>query len=241
MAIKLIKDGRDVPLAEVPEAEILSECQNLDLECVLEWDRGQWWLHSDRPEEKPIGIEVDAVLRRHEEFFLRNSLHRELLARAVGIKQGQRPRVLDMTAGLLGDTLLLLSFGCEVVALERHPVIAFLIQSALKNAQHPKAEKLRFIFTDASRYLREEAHPPEVFFFDPMYEDANDKASPRKEMRIFRNVVRSDQDAEELAALAREKKPRRLVVKRPRLSRPIAPAPSVDYVGKSTRYDVYFA
>lgn len=201
---------------------------------------GQLWLHSDETRERPIGIEIDRELKRHEEYFKRSSIHKELLARAIGIKGSHRPRILDLTGGMLGDTLLFLSFGCEVITLERHPLIRLLIESALKNAHHNSLSRFTFIPQDALMYLSRE-FIPEVIYFDPMFEDANEKANPKKEMRIFRNLVGKDQDAGAVFQRALEAGARRLVVKRPRLSQNLGDKPDIVYEGKSTRYDVYLS
>jgi 16S rRNA (guanine1516-N2)-methyltransferase len=215
-------------------------CESEGLFLTLEWINGQYWLHSDDPKERPIGIQIDQELKRHDEFFKRSSLVKELLARAVGVKPGIRPKILDLTGGLLGDTLLFLSFGCEVITLERHPVIAFLIQSALNNAHHPAVHCLTFVSMDAGTYLAQKIIP-EVVFFDPMFEDANSRALPKKEMRIFRSFVGQDQDALNVFHKARELNPKRLVVKRPRLSVELGEVPQIKLEGKATRYDVYFS
>ena len=215
-------------------------CESEGLFLTLEWINGQYWLHSDDPKERPIGIQIDQELERHDEFFKRSSIVKELLARAVGVKPGIRPKILDLTGGLLGDTLLFLSFGCEVITLERHPVIAFLIQSALNNAHHPAVNCLTFVPIDAESYLAQKIIP-DVVFFDPMFEDANSRALPKKEMRIFRSFVGQDQDALNVFHQARELNPKRLVVKRPRLSVELGEVPQIKFEGKATRYDVYFS
>ncbi len=238
--IKLIKEGRILP-TNGPEFDDLNKFSGqLGRELVFEWLEGQYWLHSDLPRERPIGIEIDKELFRHEEYFKKSSLQKELLARAVGVKGPYRPKVLDLTAGMLGDCLLLLSFGCEVWACERHPVIRFLIESALMNAQHPKLKLLHFLPGEASSIL-EAAPSVDVIYFDPMFEDANEKTSPRKEMRIFRSLVGSDEDAVQIFKKSLDLKLKRLVVKRPRQSACLFRKPSVEYIGKSTRYDVYFS
>lgn len=215
-------------------------CEKTGLSLILEWIDGQYWLHSDDEKEKPIGIQIDRELSRHEAFFKSSSLVKELLAKAIGVKSGVRPKVLDLTGGLLGDTLLFLSFGCEVVTLERNPIISFLIQSALKNSKHPALSRLTFFPQDAVTYLNSNPQT-DVIFFDPMFEDANERALPKKEMRIFRNYVGADQDALEVFKLARSLKPKRLVIKRPRLSVELGEVASVKFAGKATRYDVYFS
>lgn len=238
--IKLLKDGRELACDGDEFLTLNKFSVEQGLELVFEWINGQFWLHSDIPKERPIGIEIDRELARHEEYFKKSSLQKELLARAIGVKGPYRPKVLDLTAGMLGDTLLLLSFGCEVWAAERHPVIRFLIESAVKNAQHPRVKNFHFLGSDAESVLDTQL-PVDVFYFDPMFEDANEKTSPKKEMRIFRSLVGSDLDAEKVFLKAQALKPKRLVVKRPKQSVYLSQKPAVEYIGKSTRYDVYFS
>ncbi len=241
MALKFIKAGEEVSPPE--NTQKLSEfALSSGWELLFEWRNGQPWLHSDQKGERPIGLELDRELDRHLNYFKKSSLHKELLARAIGIKGSYRPRVLDLTAGLLGDSLLLLAMGCEVTAIERHPVVSFLIQTALKNAEHPLLKNFTFIEDDALSFL--EAPPNsswDALYYDPMFEDANEKTLPRKEMRIFRGLVGEDADALKVFELALNKKPKRLVVKRPRLSRTISSETPLQYIGKATRYDVYLA
>jgi hypothetical protein len=240
MGLKIIQEGQFLSPNDCQFLELNNFFSQKNLDLTIEWINGQFWLHSDISQEKPIGIEIDRELDRHLDYLKKSSLHKELLARAIGIKGGHRPRVLDLTAGMLGDSLLLLSFGCEVWAVERHPVIRFLISSALNNSKHPILHHFHFIASDADSVLAEDL-PVDVLFFDPMFEDPNEKTAPKKEMRIFRNLVGKDRDAEKVLRTALDKKVKRLVVKRPRRSEILSLKPSVQYLGKSTRYDVYFS
>ena len=236
--LKIISNWPDaIPTEEVSKLQRF--CLEQELALTLEWLEGQYWLHSDEKGELPIGIQVDQTLERHLQYFKKSSLHKEQLARALGIKGSYRPQVLDLTAGLLGDSLLFLSMGCKVTALERHPVVAFLIKSALENAHHPLLNHLQFQEADAQTYLKEATSIPEVIYFDPMFEDVNDKALPKKEMRIFRSLLGQDRDAVSVLETALKRSPKRLVVKRPRLSKYLREGIPLTYVGKSTRYDVY--
>lgn len=238
MPINFLKDSKALSEYSPEEAELRHKLKNFGPDLTFEWKKGQYWLCSLDPKEKSIGIDVDETLNRHEKFFHHHSLKDEVLARAIGIKSKERPHILDLTAGLLGDSLLFLAFGCKVTAVERNPIVAFLIQSALKNAHHERVGNLHFVESDAAHYL-ETSHGEEVIFFDPMFEDANLKSSPKKEMRIFREVIGKDTDAKSIFELA-EKKTRRLVVKRPRLSEALSDQKAVEFKGKATRYDVYF-
>jgi 16S rRNA (guanine1516-N2)-methyltransferase len=125
------------------------------------------------------------------------------------------------------------------MTLERNPLVVFLIQSSLKNAQHPLVSKLTFLQEDALKFLQ---NPPtvDVIYFDPMFEDANANDSPKKEMRIYRELLEGDADAEDVLTRALSVGVKRIVVKRPRLSRELLDKKPVRMEGKSTRYDVYF-
>ncbi len=229
MALIFLKEGAEVaPDFDIPGTD-----------ATFEWINGQYWLHSDDPKEKPIGIEIDRTLTRHQEYFRKSSVQKELFARAIGIKGAHKPSVLDLTGGLLGDTLLFLAAGCEVTTLERNPLVGFLIKSALENARHPLLSRWQFLPVDAESFLSQ-GKIPEVIFFDPMFEDANAKASPKKEMRIFRNILSGDADAEDVLKKAILSGAKRIVVKRPRLSKELGAGKPVQFEGKSTRYDVYF-
>ena len=54
-------------------------CESEGLHLTLEWINGQYWLHSDDEKERPIGIQIDQELERHDEFFKRSSIVKELL------------------------------------------------------------------------------------------------------------------------------------------------------------------
>ena len=56
----------------------------------------------------------------------------QMIARAVGIKNGVSLNVLDATAGLGKDAFVLASLGCHVTLLEREPIIHVLLEDAIK-------------------------------------------------------------------------------------------------------------
>ena len=236
MGLKLPDLAADFYLPELGELELFAQNSSFDIE--FERIKDQLWLKSDIPKERPIGILVDETLERHLAYFKKSSVYKENLARALGIKPGVRPHVLDLTGGLLGDTLLMLAMGAEVTTLERHPVVSFLIKSALHAATHPLLKNLTFHSIDALTYLSS-CGEYEVIYFDPMFEDANHRTGAKKEMRIFREMVGNDADAVDVFAAARKKATRRVVVKRPRHSQTIISEQCLQYLGKATRYDTY--
>jgi len=172
----------------------------------------------------------------------------QLVAKAVGIKKGVIPDVIDATAGLGRDAFILAMLGCEVRMIERSPIVAALLQDGLDRGLRDEeveavARRMTLIVGNAALKLAELAEQvrPDVVYVDPMH-PGRDKSSAavKKEMKLFRQLVGADQDAAELlsAALAVAKK--RVVVKRPRKAEAIeGPTPSLVYEGKSTRFDVY--
>ena len=59
----------------------------------------------------------------------------QMIAKAVGVQPGIRPRVLDATAGLGRDAFVLASLGCAMTLIERQPLVAALLEDGLARAQ----------------------------------------------------------------------------------------------------------
>jgi 16S rRNA (guanine1516-N2)-methyltransferase len=171
------------------------------------------------------------------------------LARAVGLKRNPTPSVIDATAGLGRDAAMLMALGCQVVMLERSPIIAALLDDGLKRARQAPVmgtlikKRIQFIHAESMTYLENLPHQdrPDVVYLDPMYPHRTKSAMVKKEMRMFRDIVGEDTDANSLLKVALQCATRRVVVKRPRNAEPLhGPSPTVSIRGKTTRFDVYF-
>ena len=169
----------------------------------------------------------------------------QLIARAVGLQKRKNIRVLDVTAGLGRDAFILATLGCQVTMLERSKIIAALLQDGLLRARAldwVKQLSINLIIADAQEYLLSLASNalPQVIYIDPMFPETKKSALVKKEMRILRDIVGADPDAEQLLSLALDKATQRVVVKRARLAPSIAGhEPSIKISGKSSRYDIY--
>lgn len=169
------------------------------------------------------------------------------IAKACGLKGGNSPSVLDATAGLGGDSFVLASLGCRIVAVERNPLLAQLFEDGLRRASHnPQtaavAERIRLHAGDAVAFMQGLAphQRPQVVYLDPMYPQTGKSAQNRKAMRMFRDLVGEDTDANRLLERALTTATKRVVVKRPLRGQAIAgPEPSHSIRGKTTRFDVY--
>lgn len=176
----------------------------------------------------------------------------QMIAKAVGIKAGVLPHVLDVTAGLGKDAFVLASLGCRVQLLERSPVVHALLADGLERANLIAAaqdhdllnilQRMKLLALDSRDYLAglAEAERPDVIYLDPMFPEREKTADVKKEMRAFHQIVGKDEDAGDLLHFALRSARYRVVVKRPRKAPFLGgQAPSYQLEGKSSRYDIY--
>ncbi|MEE3633038.1 class I SAM-dependent methyltransferase [Pseudomonas sp. AL 58] len=170
----------------------------------------------------------------------------QMIAKAVGIAQGVRPRVLDATAGLGKDAFVLASLGCEMQLIERQPLVAALLEDGLARGRGdaevgPIVARMHLQTGNAIELMRHwQGDAPQVIYLDPMFPHRDKSALVKKEMRVFRPLVGDDLDAPALLEAALALATHRVVVKRPRKAPIIEGAkPSHSLEGKSSRYDIY--
>lgn len=184
------------------------------------------------------------------------SSRNELLARACQVRPGLQ--IVDATAGLGHDGLLLAFLGAGVTLIEQHPVVATLLQSAWQQAQQASddelaatAARMTLVQANSAQWLAmHRGH--DVVYLDPMFpasKNSRKQAQVRKEMQLlqllFAAPIWADSSPQlpeagwlELAQCAG----RRVIVKRPRHALPLAGrAPDHQWLGEAVRFDGYFA
>ncbi len=184
------------------------------------------------------------------DFLGANWLHRlkqigrdnELIAKAVGIKKNFRPTIVDTTAGLGGDALVLTALGCQVTMIERSPIVAALLRDGLERAKQAapeQFEQLELLEGDAKQILTT-LHDIDVAYLDPMFPVRTKSALVKKEMRVLKEIVGEDQDSSELLEVTLSMAKKRVVVKRPLYAETLSDQkPDITYKGRATRFDVY--
>ncbi|CAH0532239.1 Ribosomal RNA small subunit methyltransferase J [Vibrio stylophorae] len=175
----------------------------------------------------------------------------QAIAKAIGLKSGETPRVLDATAGLGRDAFVLASLGCCVELVERHPVVAALLEDGLQRAyQDPEIgpwmqQRMTLHHDSSHQALLARAQDPElpaidVVYLDPMFPHKKKSALVKKEMRVFQTLVGSDLDADDLLTPALALATKRVVVKRPDYAPDLNHiAPTLRMETKKNRFDVY--
>ena len=167
------------------------------------------------------------------------------LPKAVGMKGGQSPTIIDATAGLGRDAFLLASLGSQVTLIERSDIIHELLAAGMDAAcqaggQHKDImDRMTLIHGDSITLLPH--MQADVVLVDPMHPPRQKSALVKAEMRAIRDIVGGDEDQQLLIETALAMATKRLVLKWPAKAAPLTglrPA-SHQIIGKSIRYDVF--
>ena len=170
----------------------------------------------------------------------------EAISKAVGIKKGHRPNVVDATAGWGRDAFVLATMGCRVHMIERSEVIAKLLEDGLRRSEQDEKigvlikDKLSLTYGESRQELLHTPFEPEVIYLDPMFPHKDKSALVKKDMRMLQEVVGQDKDADVLLKLALTIATNRVVVKRPSYANFLAEIkPQTSIKTKNHRFDIY--
>lgn len=169
----------------------------------------------------------------------------QTLPRAVGMKGGETPHIVDATAGLGRDAFLLASLGAEVTMIERSDEMHQLLADAMLKAKDFGGDvaeiigRIKLQHGDARDLIPNLS--ADVIMIDPMHPPRKGSALVKKEMRLIREIVGTDPDAADLMRVALDHAKKRVVLKWPRKAEPLANLPNCTHqiIGKTTRYDVW--
>lgn len=167
------------------------------------------------------------------------------LPRAVGMKGGLLPSIIDATAGLGRDAFLLAALGSKVTLIERSNIMHALLADGMNAARKAGGryeeiiDRMTLIYGDSISLLPQ--MKADVVVIDPMHPPRQKSALVKGEMRAIRAIVGVDDDQGRLIETAMEAASKRVVVKWP------AKAAALDYlrppshqiIGKSIRFDVF--
>lgn len=244
MAVKIATSSGSI--SALPES-----IQKLDLPRQSDIGGETGWLiigwHGDKlalfsEESGPVYVDFAGGKAAHRRQF--GGGKKQPLARAVGISSKTTPKLVDATAGFGRDSFVLASLGCEVMMIERSPIMAALLQDGLdRAAKEPETieimGRLSVIHADATDYLSEAASV-QVVYLDPMYPEKKKAAAVKKEMRLLQQLAGPDLDSERLLQVAMDKAINRVVVKRPKGAKPLEGVRvSSEISSPNTRYDIY--
>ena len=240
-------------MARWPQVAWLVSTQMLELQQHIDQVSQPYWLTLDdqrcilqttQARHRPIGVDWLAKMSHWHQLPRRHHLLATALSRA-GVHPDQV--IVDATAGFGHDALSLLAIGCQVIAIERHPLVWVLLVTSYELAcqQSTIFAKLKgqIIHQEAADWIQSTSEKIDTVFIDVMYPPSRTKALNQRRMRVLRAMVGHDEDAKVLIGVARRVARRQVVVKRPKDASPMtSQAPdAVVALGGSTRCDIYYA
>lgn len=172
------------------------------------------------------------------------NLQKEMLIKACRIKNLDMPQtVIDATAGLGADSIILAAAGFHVELYESDPIIAALLEDALNRACKDDdlkdiASRMHLHICDSIAAMKDLSEKPDVIVLDPMFPARQKTALIKKKFQLLQKLEQPCSNEEELLAAAKMANPRRIVIKRP-IKGPFLAGEKPDYSleGKAIRYD----
>ena len=167
--------------------------------------------------------------------------HEKLIKKALG-KQKAPLNILDCTAGTLQDSLLFLSLGHKVTAVEQSKILFYLLNDAIDRSNDQKIFKaLTLVNANACSYISKR-QKFDVIYFDPMYPSSKKNALGSGQLEYITRILDTEsiendsiQDFQRLSSMPLKK----MIVKRPIKAEPFSQKINYKVLGKTTRFDIY--
>jgi 16S rRNA (guanine1516-N2)-methyltransferase len=174
----------------------------------------------------------------------RGNLQSELLVKAVKIKGFDgRLEVMDCTAGLGEDSLLLAAAGFYVKLYERDKIIAALLRDSMERAAADLElssiiARMELHEADSLTAMENLRETPDVIYLDPMFPSRQKSALVKKKFQVLHLLEQPCEEGNRFLEAALACKPRKLVIKRPLKGEYLGDRkPNYSISGKTIRYD----
>ena len=186
----------------------------------------------------------------------RASLKSEMIARACHL--GESPKLIDATAGLGHDSLLMAHLGAHVTLLERHPILFTLLEDTHAQAKNDPflnkiADRIDLVFSDSTDYLQtslQQHQYVDVIYLDPMFPQRDQhqnavkkQAQVKKQMQLLHLLLpeQGEMDLGDSLLPLAQQVAKRVIVKRPRHAVFLNhQTPDHQWLGDACRFDAYF-
>ena len=167
--------------------------------------------------------------------------HEKLIKKALG-KNEAPLNILDCTAGMLQDTLLFLSLGHKVTAVEQSKILFCLLNDAINRSNDQEIfHALTLINANACSYIAK-TEKFDVIYFDPMYPVSKKNALNSGQLEYITKILATesiDNDPMQDFEILRSMPMKKMVIKRPIKAEPFSKKMNYQVLGKTTRFDVY--
>jgi 16S rRNA (guanine1516-N2)-methyltransferase len=169
--------------------------------------------------------------------------HEGNLKKALG-KTKERLNIFDATAGLLSDSMIFLSLGHNVVAVEQSKIIYLLVNDAIHRARNriPFLKNLKFIHDNSIVSYKKSKKSFDIIYLDPMYPVTKKKIKKSGDLRSIGSILELENlfdKGDYLIDKFMKVDCKKLILKRPLKSEKIYSNINYQVKGKTTRFDIY--
>ena len=172
---------------------------------------------------------------------IKRANHEKLIKKALG--RSEKPlKILDCTAGMLQDTLLFLSLGHQVTALEQSKILFYLLQDGISRSEDQSIFNQLDLKHINACYYASQAKNFDVIYFDPMYPPSKKNALSSGKLEYIAKILEVESlknnpmhDFEVVQLIPAKK----MIVKRPIKAESFSSQLNYQVMGKTTRFDVY--
>lgn len=173
-----------------------------------------------------------------------SNLQGEMLVKAAKLKNCSHvPLLLDATAGMGEDSLLLAAYGFNVMLYEYDPAICALLRDTVDRSRRipelaDAALRMTVFEENSIDAMKNSGIRPDVILLDPMFPESNKTALIKKKFQLIRQLEKPCSNGTDLLEAAISARPCKIVIKRP-LKGPYLGGikPSYSLPGKAIRYD----
>ncbi len=173
-----------------------------------------------------------------------SNLEREMLVRAAKLKGiDHTPTLIDATAGMGEDSLLLAASGFNVILYEYDLVIASLLEDTLLRASAiPEltdiVSRMELHIESSIDAMKNLHFTPDIILLDPMFPERTKSALVKKKFQLLQQLEHPCSDEYTLLKSAIYAKPHKIIIKRPVKGPYLADIkPDYSLTGKAIRYD----
>ena len=169
--------------------------------------------------------------------------HERNLRKALG-KTKKQLSIFDSTAGLLTDTMIFLSLGHKVVAVEQSKIIYSLVKDAILRAKDkiPELKNLIFLNDNSLEVYKSMTKGFDVIYLDPMYPSLNKKNKKSGRLDNIKKILKIENftdGGENLVKNFFDLEYKKIILKRPLKFRKNYSNINYQVLGKTTRFDIY--
>ena len=154
-----------------------------------------------------------------------------------------RLRILDATAGLLGDSMIMLALGHSVTAYEQSKILYTMLNNELDQLSETDSNLLNFKLINSNvceTNFNEKSF--DVIYFDPMYPEDKASSARRSDLKKINSILEIEglaSDPESTFTYLRSIPKTKLIVKRPLKIDAFKGSINYQITGKSVRFDIY--